>query len=469
MSRKLIVTNALLTGNGDENLSDIYVENGLIDRILPSVFKPAAGSAADSAAGSIEIIDAGGRPVITGMIDPHVHMRAPGMEQKEDWLSGSRAAVAGGVTTVIDMPNTKPATETPQVLELKRAAASIADRAAAEPASDGPVPRRLFWAGCSPESLPVLPEMLSESDVVGVKLFFSETSANSSCSDIDFISAVFRAAAAAGKPVAVHTELAAMMNPSDPRELSGLTPLQQHNVMRPAAAAVAGTALALELASVAGCRLYLCHLSVLAEFEMVRKHKEAYGRDSVIAELTPHHLLLNAAHAAPGGQPSWAKVNPPLRKESDRAAAEQALLDGTIDCIGSDHAPHLLSEKDMSRRSFHDCPSGFPGLETELGAVAGFLQSAAGDSVPVVSDSGKEHEAGWLESLQRLTNRRAAQVFGLENRNAIAPGKAADLVILDGPQTVNASVFRTKAKYSPFNGMELSVSVYKTIIGGQVG
>ena len=449
MNRRLVIINALL-GQSDENcLYDIFIENGLIERVVP------ADSAGDSRNDPVrEQLDAGGRPVITGMIDPHVHMRCPGMEYKEDWISGSAAAVAGGVTTVIDMPNTNPAADTPEAFDLKRAAAAEAGR-------DGrPVPRRLYWAGCSPETLPLLPELLSEPDIAGVKLFFSETSSNAVSSDINFISGVFTAAAAAGKPAAVHSELASMLKPAgyaEPGTGAGLSLLRLHNMRRPPAAAVAGTALALETASVTGCRLYLCHLSTAAEFAMVNKHKEAYGADSVIAELTPHHLLLNENHNVAGGPQGWAKVNPPLRAESDREAAEEALLDGTVDCVGSDHAPHLLAEKDSDLRGFDECPSGFPGLETELSLVGGYLKEHLQDP------------ARWLLSLTRLTSRRAAEVFGLSDRNAVAPGKLADLVILDGPAAVDASAFRTKAKYSPFNGMKLSVSIYKTIIGGRVG
>ena len=274
--KHMIIRNALLAGSRQGELSDIYIEDGIISRISP------AGET-DNGSSQSTGFDAGGRVTIPGMIDPHVHLRTPGMEEKEDWISGSLAALAGGVTTLIDMPNTRPATETPAALELKRAAAAKTDRLAAE---DGWLaPRRLFWVGCSPESLPLLPELLAEPDVAGVKLFFSESSANKSSSDIGFITSVFTIAAEAGKPAAVHSELAALLNPEAADD--SLPVLKQHNRRRPAAAAVAGTALALEIASITSCRLYLCHLSTMAEFAMVQKHKEAYGRNSVIAELTP--------------------------------------------------------------------------------------------------------------------------------------------------------------------------------------
>ncbi len=379
------------------------------------------------------------------MIDPHVHLRSPGMEEKEDWLSGSAAALAGGVTSLIDMPNTRPATETLEALRQKREAAALADGLKA-----GAAPSRMFWAGCSPETVKELPRLLDEPDVAGVKLFFSESSGNTSSSNIDFISRVFSIAAESEKPAAVHSELAAFFVPDAGG--SNEPPLVQHNLRRPAAAAAAGIALAIELSAAAGCRLYLCHLSSLPEFEMVRKHKEAYGSDSVIAELTPHHLLLDQNHIVSGGYPSWAKVNPPLRSSVDRLAAGEALLDGTIDLIGSDHAPHRLDEKNMGLHGFHECPSGFPGLETSLPLVSGFLL---------------RHDCG-IKQIEKLTSRRAAEVFGMKDRGSVKKGLRADLVILDDGGEIKASEFKTKAKYSPFNGIKTDVSIYKTIIGGKI-
>ncbi len=443
----MLIRNARLSAApGKDSLSDIMIEHGKIIRVS------AAGTVRDAAVHGPEL-DAGGRFVLPGLIDPHVHMRSPGMEHKEDWKSGSRAALRGGVTTVIDMPNTKPATDSLEVLRMKRAAADAAG-------AGGPAVRRLFWAGCTPDRLSELPKLLAEDDVAGVKLFFSESSANASSSDIGFISDVFSIAAEAGKPAAVHSELAALL--TDARDENTDSPLILHNLSRSAGAAVAGTALALELAAVTGCRLYICHLSTLAEFAMVRKHKEAYGPESVIAELTPHHMLLDENHTVTGGFPSWAKVNPPLRSAEDRKAAADALIDGTIDLIGSDHAPHLAAEKDMTAKSFFDCPSGFPGLETELGMVAGFIRDH------LQKQNGDPPDAEWLSMTGMLMNKRAAAVFGLADRCGIAEGNLADLVILGGPADVDAPLFESKSKVSPFNGMRMPLSVYKTIIGGQI-
>lgn len=428
----MIIRNAELSGR----LSDIRIENGIITEII------SAGRIAKACG---PVFDAAGRVVIPGLIDPHVHMRCPGMESKEDWVSGVRAALAGGVTTLIDMPNTRPATETFEALKLKREAASEADKA-------GYPIGRLFWAGCSPETIDELPKLLGESDVAGVKLFLSETSGNNSSSDRDFMRRVFTITKEAGKPAAVHTELAGYLN--DAGAENTLSELELHNRRRPPLAAEMGTAIVLELAASTGCMVYLCHLSTAKEFEMVREHKARYGIDSVTAELTPHHLVLNEMHRVLGGPQSWAKVNPPLRAPEDNGAAFEAILDGTIDLIGSDHAPHRPEEKEMKDApSFFSCPSGFPGLETELGIVAGRL---------------KERTAGWTDLVSMLTNKNPARIFSLDDRNGVAVGKRADLVILGESEIVDSGKFKSKAAYSPFNGMKMQVSVYKTILGGKI-
>jgi dihydroorotase len=311
-----------------------------------------------------------------------------------------------------------------------------------------------------------LPGLLSLPGAAGVKIFFSESSGNNSCSGRTFIRKVFTAAAEAGKPAAVHTELAgrfteAVLNsdaavgdctgPGGYREQNWL---RLHNRTRPPEAAEAGTKLALRLAAETGCRLYLCHLSTEGEFEMVREHKKRYGRESVIAELTPHHLLLDENLAVSGGHQSWAKVNPPLRSPADRTAAALALADGVIDLTGSDHAPHAAAEKAASSPAeFLKCPPGFPGLETLPGAVGGFLM----ERFPV-----------WEDRLVELTSARASSLFGLADRGAIEPGRRADLVILGGPAVVDSGNFKSKAAYSPFNGMRMALSVYKTILGGKI-
>ncbi|MBI9104767.1 MAG: dihydroorotase family protein [Spirochaetales bacterium] len=441
MTGSLLVQNSLLNGRK----MDILIESGIISRI------ERAGTISESKLTSdgcmkIKRVDAEGRAIIPGLIDPHVHFRCPGMEYKEDWISGSRAALAGGVTTVFDMPNNKPAIETMEALLLKRDAALRSDKA-------GIRLGRFFWVGTSPDNIQELPALLLEKDVVGVKLFFSESSGNNSSSERAFLKTVFRAAAHEQKIVAVHTEMAELLAQSAVG--SDFSNLELHNRMRPDRAAEAGTKLALELSAETGAKVYICHVSTRGEFLSIKNHRKIYGADSVFAELTPHHLILNEGISVDGGPQSWAKVNPPLRSKENMKAAGNALIDGTIDVIGSDHAPHTLKEKRQeSKADFFKCPSGFPGLETELGAIGGFL---------------KKNFSDWEMKLIEVTSGNAARIFSLHDRGKIEVGKRGDLVILGGPAEVCINKFKTKAAYSPFNGMNLQISVYKTILGGKIG
>lgn len=424
----LFIKNVEILGS----LNDILINNNRISRIYKAGIQKIP---------NIEKIDAEGKVAIPGMIDPHVHLRCPGMEHKEDWYTGGRAALKGGVTTLFDMPNTIPPTDTMANLQKKR---DIIKKSSY-------IPRHFFWVGASEDTLNQLPELLDQTDVVGVKLFFSETSCNKSNTNIKFLKKVFSIAKESNKPIAIHTEMANRLKNNAISYSSGFSELALHNLKRPTTAAEEGTKLSLKLSAETACRLYLCHLSTDIEFEMVRNHKKEYGKDSVIAELTPHHLLLNHDHRVAGGPQSWAKVNPPLRSERNRASAQKALLDGTIDIIGSDHAPHQKKEKDC--KSFFDCPSGFPGLESELGLISGFLKANIGD---------------WQVLLAKFTSKRASEVFGLEGLGEIKEGAIADIVILGGAKTIKANEFESKSKLSPFNNMETPLSVYKTIVGGKI-
>lgn len=454
MKGTLLIRNCLVR----ERHTDVFIEDGIIRRISEAV---SAGGAAPAASEALPpgtpVLDAGDRHIIPGLIDPHVHFRVPGFEDKEDWISGAAAALTGGVTTVFDMPNTKPVTDSLEVLEIKRAAAG-------EAAAAGFPVNRLFWAGCSSETVNNLQDLLKEPDVAGVKLFFCESSSNVVSRDPDFIRRAFIAAAEAGKPAAVHAELGGMIGVfsgslagKDGREggEGGEKDfLRLHNRSRPPEAACEGTALALELAAETGCRPYLCHVSTADEFKLIRKHRREYGRNSVYAELTPHHLLLDTNHRVDGGTQSWAKVNPPLRDPEDRAAAEAALEDGTVDCIGSDHAPHRPDEKN---RAFSECPSGFPGLETSFSVAGGKI-------------AGKSLTGAGIEAISRLMSGRAAEIFGLCDRGEVAVGKRADLVILEYPSQdrIEPDAFKSKARYSPFAGMPRGLSIYRTIYGGMI-
>ncbi len=442
--KRLILRNCLTSGGS----VDVEIDSAKIISVSADGHKLKNSTGCDE-------LDLAGKTVIPGMIDPHVHFRCPGASNKEDWVSGASAALHGGVTAVFDMPNNSPAFESMDVLKMKREAASEADQA-------GLPLKRFFWAGCSEDSIDELPALLDEPDVPGVKIFLSESSGNSSSSAEDFLRRVFAAASEAGKPVAVHSELAEKLRKPG-KWSAGFKGLELHNILRPAEAAAAGTNLVLKLASDTSAKVYLCHVSTAAEIYMILNHKKRFGEDSVYGELTPHHLLLDTTLKVYGGPQSWARVNPPVRDSLERQMIEKAFCDalsfsGTaaIDLFGTDHAPHIPQDKSDD---FMASPSGFPGLETVLPLAAGFVFGFSGGVNPES-----------VSRLQHFTSGRAAEIFGISKAGKIEHGAAASLAVIETcPEySVDAASFRTKAKYSPYNGMRLKTRIYKTITGGKI-
>ena len=413
---------------GPAIFSGILTEDGVRDLAFRG------GLIVESGGSGFEIIDGSGLIAIPGIVDPHVHMR--GMEQsgKETWRTGAAAAVAGGVTYVFDMPNTRPPTVDRAGLDAKRAD------------SEGVPVRRKFFLGAARGNVRALSDILDErpEDVAGIKLYMAGSSGSEIVEDPGEAGEFFALAASHGVVIAVHAELQSMLRPVS---ASGPAPSPTlHGVFRPPEAAVKATARALEICGRTGARLYLCHVGTARELEMIREAK----RDlTVFCEVTPHHAFLDESVLETCG--SFGKVNPPLRPVRDRDAVAAALSDGTADTVGSDHAPHALEEK---LRGYPAAPSGFPGLETLCGVVCSFMA---------------EGRIG-LGRVVDLTSRNAAAIFGLDGFGSLAPGTPADVTVIDPSRSwkVEADLFETKAKYSPFQGLTLTGRAVLTVVGGTI-
>jgi len=208
--------------------------------------------------------------------------------------------------------------------------------------------------------------------------------------------------------------------------------IQNHNVLRNRKAAISGTKLILDLGKEIGNYVYLCHISTWEEVELIRQAK--HENEKIFCEVTPHHLVLTETILNRTG--NLGKVNPPLRTQKDNLALLEAIKDGTIDCLGSDHAPHNLTEKLLS---YETAPAGFPGLETAIPMTLRFVTKGS------IS----------LERFSELISGNAARIFNIEGRGKIAVGNYADLVIIDPQKKIKiySHNFRSKAKYSPFEGM----------------
>ena len=413
----LLIRNARIARrDGTVYEGDLYCDNGTIQRIDRRL-----NVAAD------ETLDAGGKLLLPGVIDPHVHFREPGKEYKEDLASGSRAAAAGGVTSFLEMPNTEPATTDQTTLsdKLARAARSC-------------VVNYGFFIGATPSNLDSLN---TAGPSCGIKIFMGCSTGDLLVHKQDDLERIF---AHGTRIIGVHAEDEERLHGR--RALfAGRTDAAAHSELRDSQSAVIATARALALAKKYRRRLHILHLSTHEEVELLRRDKPAW----VKAEAIPNHLLLNVGDYAK--QNSRVQMNPPLRTAADNDALWAALNDGIIDFIGTDHAPHTLEEKD---RGYPHAPSGMPGVETSLPLM--LTQMRAGRCT--------------LAQIQQWMSLGPAQAYGIRNKGRIEPGFDADLTIVDIDEVrpVTNEALHTKAKWSPYAGWKLCGWPQYTIVGGQV-
>ncbi len=405
-----------------QGLSNIIIEDDKISDIIPC-----------SQAGFGQTIDIKSNLVIPGIIDPHVHVRDLQQAYKEDWKTASMAALAGGVTTIFDMPNTLPATINLKNLNIKR---EVAEKS---------LVNCKFFIGATNSNLKNIEEILSEepSDVAGIKIFLAASSSNEIIKDRNLLKQIFKIAKKHNEVVIVHTELQELLDKWQQR--LPYNNILKHNAIRNRQCAIKGTELVLKLSEEIGNKIYIAHVSTFEEIELIRKYK---CNNQIFCEVTPHHLLLNESILEKVG--NIGKVNPPLRSEKDNEALWQAINNGIVDTIGTDHAPHTIEEKQLE---YDDAPSGFPGLETGLHLLLNEV------------NKGKLK----LEKLIKLTSENPARIFQLEKRGEIKVGNFADLTIIDMNMKwkIDSSKFKSKAKYSPFDGMEIKGKVMMTFVNGK--
>ncbi len=340
---------------------DLWIRGGLV--CTPAALEPlevgvrhgrvAALAPPGSAPADAPALDAEGCVVLPGLVDAHVHFREPGLSHKEDWLAGSTAAVAGGVTCVLDMPNVVPPTATAAALEAK--AADVAGRSRCHYGFYG------LLAAANVDQI----DALAVAGAIGLKLFLGETTASLPAPADGALLEALRVAGARGLRTMVHAENGDLLSTAACRA-AGIEGLDAHLAARPALAEVEAVTRICLLAAAAGAPVAVAHLSAAGAVRAVRRAK-GDGVD-VRGEACPHHLLLTHAQAAHLG--ALAKVNPPLRAEADQAALWAGIADGTIDEIGSDHAPHATSEKACAVPA---APAGFAGVQLILPMLYGRL------------------------------------------------------------------------------------------------
>lgn len=371
-----------------------------------------------------------GLHVLPGVIDSQVHFREPGMEHKEDLASGTAAAVAGGVTTVFEMPNTRPPTTD---------AAALADklrRAAGRAWCD-----HAFFVGATEQNASRLGELERLPGCCGVKIFMGSSTGDLLVADDETLAAVL---AHGRRRVAVHAE-------DEPRLIErrhvvegGATP-DLHPEWRDEETAVRATTRLLRAAERAGRRVHVLHVTTEAEMALLARHKRV-----ATVEVTAQHLTL-AAPDCYERLGTLAQMNPPLRDEAHRDALWRAVADGTVDVLGSDHAPHTREEKAEPYPASH---SGMPGVQTLL---------------PVMLD----HVSAGRLSLQRLVDLTSAgpqRLFDIAGKGRIAVGYDADFAVVDlkARRTIEDDRMRSKCGWTPFAGMTVTGWPVVTVVRGHV-
>ena len=409
-----------------EGLRDIMIEDAKIIDVYSSCKERRLEIDFDQA------IDINNKLVIPGLIDAHVHVRDMKQNNKETWETASLAALAGGVTTIIDMPNTIPATTNLKGLNTKR---EVAKKAKVN---------YKFHLGATENNLKELENILKDnpSDVAGIKIFLAGSSSNEVVKDESKLKEIFTLAKKFDKVMLVHTEMQECLDKW--QKIIEDKCIQNHDIIRNKECAIKGTELVLRLANEIGNKLYICHISTREEIELIKKYKNK----NIFCEVTPHHLTLEKSILDLIG--NFGKVNPPLRTRDDNQVLWEAILDGTIDCVGSDHAPHTIDEK---IENYINTPSGFPGLETTL---------------PIIITEFNERKIP-IKRLVELTSTKPAEIFNFKNRGKIKEGYFADLIIVNTEYEfpVIASLFKSKAKYSPFDGLMTKAQIDTVFVNGK--
>ena len=439
----ILLENGIIVTSEKEEKGTIVIENGKILDVLYSTGQDYPLNVWNYRKQSEEIIDLEGKHVMAGGIDAHVHFREPGLTHKADMATESLAAIAGGVTSVMDMPNTSPATTSAAALRAK------IDMAKGRTAT-----KISFHIGATNDNVEEICRLVTEGDpennispddIAGVKVFMGSSTGNMLVDESGTLERLF---SIKNKPVLVHCEDEATIKANLAEAISRYgdeIPFEEHENIRSRKACIKSSIKALEMAIRHGTRLVLCHISTKEEIEMARAAK--LSNPGIIAETSCNYLwFCNEDYARLG---SKAKCNPSVKTAGDRAALRAALAEGLIDTIGSDHAPHLLSEKEGT---YCKAPSGLPSIQQNL---------------PVLLTIAKEEDIP-LTRIAAVFSENAADLYGL-NCGKIRKGYDADLVVFDYSSefTVEQKDQKSKCGWTPYDGITLRGVIDSVYVNGQ--
>ena len=422
---KLLITNARLINEGEIRDSDVLVKGERIEKIDSKI----------TADDDVQVLDANGKYLIPGMIDEQVHFREPGMTNKGDLASESAAAVAGGITSFMDMPNVNPQTTTRAALADKY---KLAERRCSA--------NYAFYLGATNRNIDEI-RGLKVNEACGIKAFMGASTGDMLIDDPEALELLFQDA-----PVLVvtHCEHSPTIwdNEAQAKAKYGeRVPMSEHPSIRSANACLVSSSLAVTLARRHDARLHVLHLTTAIELRLFSKAPRKDKR--ITAEVCVHHLWFDESRYEDlGGR---IKCNPAIKTAEDRAALVEALNEGRIDIVATDHAPHLAGEK---QRTYFKVPAGLPLVQHAL---------------LILFDLAKDKQIT-PELLVDRTSHAVADIFGVIDRGYVREGYFADLVLVDGktPYTVDSSNLLSKCHWSPFEGVTFSSSIDTTIVNGHI-
>lgn len=424
MSRYLL-KNATIINEGKQFVSDLLIVGERIEKIAPSISDATAA-----------VIDLKGKWLIPGMIDDQVHFREPGLTHKADIFTESRAAVAGGITSFMEMPNTKPTTTTQRLLAEKYAIASQSALA-----------NYSFFMGATNDNLEEVLRTDAET-VCGVKVFMGSSTGNMLVDNEQTLTGIFSKC-----PLLIATHCEDEHTVRHNLELAKQQygediPIEMHPVIRSEEACFLSSSMAVNLAKKFNTRLHILHISTARETHLFDNQKPL-AEKRITAEACVHHLWFSEADYKTKG--NWIKWNPAVKKQSDQDEIWRALNDNRIDILATDHAPHTMTEK---QQKYLNAPSGGPLVQH---AVLAILEKV------------KEGKLSLERAVEKMAHSPAI-CFRLRERGFIREGYFADLVVISPAKshTVTRNNILSKCGWSPFDGFTFSHSIETTFVNGSV-
>ena len=434
------IKNATIVNEGTAFVGDIYIDGDRIAKVVPRE------AALHSPLSALRSIDATGLLLLPGIIDTHVHFREPGLTEKADIATESRAAVAGGVTSFIDMPNTKPQTTTMELLEEKCALASEKSMA-----------NYGFMLGATNNNIDQLLRT-DPSRFAAIKLFLGSSTGDMLVNDPQALELLF---SKSRKLIVAHCEEESIVQANlrnykmecagTERETAAL-----HPQIRSTEACYVSTYKAIERARRYHTRLHIAHISTATELNLLSNMP--LDQKHITAEVTPNHLWFDERDYAELG--NLIKCNPAIKRNEDRLALWAALYDGLIDTIATDHAPHTLESK---QQRYFDAPGGIPSIQHSLLMMLEPLFNNDYDD-----DQQREFRDTWLPLIVRLMCHNPASLFGIKERGYLREGYYADLVLVKPgvEQNVTRQSLLYKCGWSPVEGQTFHSRVEMTFVNG---